>query len=310
MHQLAGEHILVTGGSGFIGRSVVAALAAAGARVRVADRVHYSDETRDPVAGVEVVAGDLRDPDVRDAAVTGVLTGIVHLAAITSVLGSLADPAAVHAANVDVTAGLLELARRRDVDHFVLASTNAVTGDVGAATIDESLPLRPLTPYGATKAAGEMLLSGYAGGYGMTTCALRLTNVYGPGMALKDSFVPRLMRAARDGTTIQVYGDGEQRRDLVHVSDVVHGLFAAWKGNHVGPLVIGAGRSVSVMEMVDAVRKVTGRPIATEHVPPKSAEMPAVIVSIDKARSLGYAPAVDLVTGLGTVWADLRQTDA
>jgi UDP-glucose 4-epimerase len=310
VHQLAGEHILVTGGSGFIGRSVVAALAAAGARVRVVDRVHYANETADPIAGVEVVAGELRDPDVRDTAVTSELTGIVHLAAITSVLGSLADPAAVHAVNVDVTAGLLELARRRDVGRFVLASTNAVTGDVGDAMIHEGRPLRPLTPYGATKAAGEMLLSGYAGGYGMTTCALRLTNVYGPGMALKDSFVPRLMRAARDGLTIQVYGDGEQRRDLVHVSDVVQGLFTAWAANHVGPLVIGAGRSVSVLEMIDAVRQVTGRPIVTEHVPAKAGEMPAVIVSIDKARSLGYAPAVDLATGLGTVWADLRQTDA
>jgi UDP-glucose 4-epimerase len=309
VHQLAGEHILVTGGSGFIGRSVVAALAAAGARVRVADRVHYANETANPIAGVEVVAGELRDPDVRDAAVTSELTGIVHLAAITSVLGSLADPAAVHAVNVDVTAGLLELARRRDVGRFVLASTNAVTGDVGDAMIHEGRPLRPLTPYGATKAAGEMLLSGYAGGYGMTTCALRLTNVYGPGMALKDSFVPRLMRAARDGLTIQVYGDGEQRRDLVHVSDVVQGLFTAWAANHVGPLVIGAGRSVSVLEMIDAVRQVTGRPIVTEHVPAKSGEMPAVIVSIEKARSLGYAPAVDLATGLGTVWADLRQID-
>ena len=74
--------------------------------------------------------------------------------------------------------------------------------------IHERLPLRPLTPYGATKAAAEMLLSGYAGGYGMATCALRLTNVYGPGMAHKDSLVPRLMRAVRDGPDRQVYGDG------------------------------------------------------------------------------------------------------
>lgn len=310
MDQLAGEHILVTGGAGFIGRTVVASLVQAGARVTVVDRLDYKTTVPEPVAEAETIVGELRDPDVRDAAVARGMTGIVHLAAITSVLGSLADPAAVHAVNVDVTAGLLELARRRDVGRFVLASTNAVTGDVGTSTIHEGLPLRPLTPYGATKAAGEMLLSGYAGGYGMTTCALRLTNVYGPGMAHKDSFIPRLMRAARDGNTIQVYGSGEQRRDLVHVTDVVGGLFTAWSSAHVGSLIIGGGRSVSVLDMVDAVRQATGQQIEIEHTPSKSGEMPAVIVSIDRARELGYEPKMDLTSGLRTVWADLGSVEA
>ncbi|HKE65805.1 MAG TPA: NAD-dependent epimerase/dehydratase family protein [Micromonosporaceae bacterium] len=310
MPQLAGEHILVTGGAGFIGRTVVASLASAGAHVTVVDRANYAEAVPDPLLGVDSIVGELRNPDVRDAAVTDSVSGIVHLAAITSVLGSLADPAAVHAANVDVTAGLLELARRRGVPRFVLASTNAVTGDVGTSVIHEGLPLRPLTPYGATKAAAEMLLSGYAGGYGMTTCSLRLTNVYGPGMARKDSFIPRLMRAARDGTTIQVYGDGAQRRDLVHVTDVVQGLLVAWSARHVGPLIIGGGRSVSVLDMLAAVHEATGRDIAIEHVPQRSGEMPAVIVSIEKARSLGYEPAIDLARGLRTVWNDLRYGDA
>src|SRR5262249_18262529 len=148
-----------------------------------------------PDPGVPTVLGDLRDPGVRDSAVTPGLTGIVHLGAVTSVLGSLADPALVYEANVAATPGLLGLARGRGVPRFLMASTNAVTGDVGTSTIHEELPTRPLTPYGATKAAAEMLLSGYAGGYGMGTCAVRLTNVYGPGMAAKDSFVPRIMRA-------------------------------------------------------------------------------------------------------------------
>jgi UDP-glucose 4-epimerase len=246
---------------------------------------------------------------VRDEAVAEGVTAIVHLAAATSVLGSLADPASVTAINVEATAALLELARRRGVPRFVLASTNAVTGDVGGATIHEGLAPRPLTPYGATKAAGEMLLSGYAGSYGLIGCALRMTNVYGPGMRLKDSFIPRLMRAARDGTTVQIYGDGGQRRDLVHVDDVVAGLFAAWAADHTGPVIIGAGRSVSVLEIVDAVRDAVGRPIATTHVAPKPGEMPAVVVSIELARSFGYTPAVDLSTGLPTVWSDLQSPE-
>jgi UDP-glucose 4-epimerase len=298
--MFAGDHVLVTGGSGFIGRSIVPALLADGARVTVADRMAYPDPE------VPTIQGDLCDPAVRDAAVTADLTGIVHLAAVTSVLGSLADPSLVHETNVNVTAGLLELSRRRGVGRFVMASTNAVTGDIGTGTIHEGMPLRPLTPYGATKAAAEMLMSGYGGGYDMITCALRLTNVYGPGMELKDSFVPRLMRAAMNNTTVQVYGDGLQRRDLVHVDDVVAGLRVAWGAQHVGPLIIGSGRSITVLDIVAGVERVVGAPITTEHVPPKPGEMPAVIVSIDVARALGYLPTVDLDSGLATVWADLR----
>jgi UDP-glucose 4-epimerase len=151
-----------------------------------------------------------------------------------------------------------------------------------------------------------MLLSGYAGAYGMTTCALRLTNVYGPGMSHKDSFVPRMMRAATNGTTIQVYGDGRQRRDLVHVDDVVAGALLAWDTGVTGPLIIGAGRSITVLEMIAAVERVTGGTLAREHVPAKNGEMPAVIVSIDRARALGYLPSMDLDSGLRTVWDDVQ----
>jgi len=298
--MLAGERILVTGGSGFIGRSVVPALRSAGAHVRVADLRPY------PSPDIPTVVGDLRDPAVREAAVTPDLTGVVHLAAVTSVLGSLADPVKVHQVNVEATAGLLELARVHRIPRFLAASSNAVVGDVGEATIDEELALRPLTPYGATKAAAEMLLSGYAGGYGMTTCALRLTNVYGPGMAHKDSLVPRIMRAVRDGGTLQVYGTGAQRRDLVHVADAVSGLLAAWQSGYVGSVIIGSGRSVSVSEVIEAAGTVIGRPVPVEHVPPKPGEMPAVIVSIARARKLGYEPEVTLHEGLATVWDEFR----
>ena len=305
MGELAGARILVTGGAGFIGRSVVPALRAAGATVSVVDRDPY------PLPDIPAVLGDLRDPAVRDAAVTADLTGVVHLAAETSVLGSLARPAVIHEVNVEATAALLELARLRGVRRFLMASTNAVVGDAltktaGAATLHEDLPLRPLTPYGATKAAAEMLLSGYAGGYAMTTCALRLTNVYGPGMARKDSLVPRIMRAFRADVPLQVYGTGAQRRDFVHVDDAVAGLLAAWRADHVGPLVVGAGRSVSVLELLAVAGEVLGRPVRVEHVDPKPGEMPAVVVSIERARALGYRPAVALADGLATVWDEFR----
>ena len=299
--DLAGQRVLVTGGSGFVGRTVVPLLRRHGADVVVADRRPYPDDT------VPTVLGDLADAGVRDAAVTADLDGIVHLAAITSVLRSAEQPQETFDTNVALTQGLLELARSRGVPRFVLASTNAVVGNVGTSTITEGTPLRPLTPYGATKAACEMLLSGYAGAYGMATCALRFTNIYGPGMAAKDSFVPRLMRAALAGGGVQVYGDGKQARDLVHVADVAAAVVAAWQRRFTGTAIIGAGRSVSVLDLIEAARTATGAPLPVEHVPAKTGEMPAVIVDVSLAgEELGYRPGYDLADGLRTVWEEFR----
>ena len=253
------------------------------------------------------VVGDLRDNHVRDEAVAPGTIGIVHLAASTSVLRSVERPAQTYADNVAVTQELLELARIRGVSRFLLASTNAVVGDVGTTTITEQLPLRPLTPYGATKAACEMLLSGYAGAYGMTACALRFSNVYGPGMAHKDSFVPRLMRAALTGSTVRIYGDGSQRRDLVHVDDVVRGVLLGWDSGYTGSVIIGSGRSVSVLELVETVRRVTGRPLKTEHVAAQRGEMPAVVLDLShSADVIGYRPTVELADGLASTWRYFR----
>jgi UDP-glucose 4-epimerase len=288
--------VLVTGGSGFVGRHVVRTLIADGHRVVVADRQEHPD--------VPTVVGDLSDPGVRDRAVTDEVEAVVHLAAETSVLGSVQRPAAVHRVNVEATAALLELARERGVEAFVLASTNAVVGAYDG-TFTEEVPLRPLTPYGATKAAGEMLVSGYAGAYGLRAPVLRLTNVYGPGMKDKDSFVPRMLRAAgRDGG-VQVYGDGLQRRDLVHVDDVARAFALAVAGWPSGPTIVGSGTSVTVLDLLEAARAATGRAIPAEHVPAKEGEMPAVVVDVSRARSLGWAPTVSLAEGMATAWADL-----
>ncbi len=304
MTELSGRRVLVTGGAGFVGRSVVRALRLAGALVAVLDRQPFPD------GDVTGVVGEITDPSTRDAAVGEGLDGIVHLAAVTSVLRSMEDPAGVYEANVAATAGLLELARVRGVERFLLASTNAVVGDVGDASIHEDIPLCPLTPYGATKAACEMLLSGYAGAYGMSTCALRLTNVYGQGMTHKDSLVARLMRAAMTGHTVEIYGDGTQRRDFVHVDDVVQGLLLAWRRRCTGSLIIGSGRSITVLDLLDRARRVTGRPLPAVHVAPKPGEMPAVVVDIGRARSLGYEPTVALDDGLPTAWADFAGPQA
>ncbi|MFF0147528.1 UDP-glucose 4-epimerase [Amycolatopsis sulphurea] len=294
-----GTPVVVTGGSGFIGRATVAAFRERDYPVTVVDRVRY--ETADE--GVRVVTGDLQDAAIREAAIAEGTGGIVHLAALTSVLKSVELPRETYAENVAVTHELLELCRTREVPRFVLASTNAVVGDVGTSTITLDLPTRPLTPYGATKAACEMLLSGYTGAYGMTTCALRFTNVYGPGMSHKDSFVPRMMRAALNDEGVRVYGTGKQMRDLVHIDDVVRAIVLAYEGGHSGRAIVGAGRSVSVLEMIETVREVTGAALPIEHVPAPAGEMPAVIVDVSaSAGTIGYRPETSLADGLATTW--------
>jgi UDP-glucose 4-epimerase len=300
------SRVLVTGGAGFIGRRVVRALLTEGHDVTVADLRAFPDPE------VRTLVGDLCDPDAATRAVEPGTDVIIHLAAVTSVLASVQDPVSTHRLNVDATARLLELGRENEVGTFLLASTNAVVGSGSAPgeVITERTVLCPLTPYGATKAAGEMLLGSYASCYGISGAALRFSNVYGPGMNEKDSFIPRLMRAARDGTGVQVRGDGSMLRDVVHVDDVVQGIFAAWRGQHNGPLILGSGQSVTVNEMVTTARKVTGAPIPAENVPVGSGEMPAVVLDISAAKALGYQPAFDLETGMATVWPDFAPEGA
>jgi UDP-glucose 4-epimerase len=299
---LAGRRVLVTGGSGFIGRHVVAELAADGARVRAVDINPHPDPA------VDIVLGDIADPAVLDRALDGRFESIVHLAAVTSVLRSLEHPVPTYQTNVAGTANVLEAGRAAGVSSLAFASTNAVVGPMELPKISEADTLRPLTPYGSTKAAGEMLMSAYTASYGLRCACLRLTNVYGPGMQAKDSIVARLMRAIRLGTTFEIYGDGTQVRDYVHVTDVVQAVRRALLSDQwAGPIVIGSGSSLSVLEVVDAVRTVSGARLLVRHGPARAGEMPAVIVDPTRAHAAGWSPRFprfqDGLVGVWDEWA-------
>jgi UDP-glucose 4-epimerase len=302
--DLAGRRILVTGGSGFIGRHVVSDLLGAGAQVRVVDLKPHPDPE------VDVVIGDIAEREVLDAALEGGFDGIAHLAAVTSVLRSLEHPELTFRTNVAATAELLEAGRAAGVSALVFASTNAVVGPMQGPVISEADLPNPLTPYGATKAAAEMLMTAYTASYGVRCVALRLTNVYGPGMQAKDSIVARLMRAIRLEQTFEIYGDGQQVRDYVHAADVTAAMrlgltHESWSG----PTVIGSGRSLSVLEVIDAVRSVTGADIQVRHGSPRPGEMPAVIVDNGRARSAGWSPTFTFEEGLVGVWDEWSAVD-
>jgi UDP-glucose 4-epimerase len=303
--SLAGKRVLVTGGSGFIGRHVVSVLSGDGARVRVVDLQPHPDPA------VDIVLGDISDPEILSRACDGGIDGIVHLAAVTSVLRSLEHPKLTFSTNVAGTAALLEAGRAAGATSLAFASTNAVTGPMEAPKITEAATLRPLTPYGSTKAAGEMLMSAYTASYGLRCACLRLTNVYGPGMQAKDSIVARLMRAIRLGTTFEIYGDGNQVRDYVHVTDVVAAMRLALTSDQwTGPTVIGSGTSLSVHQVVDAVREVSGAKLEVRHGEAKPGEMPAVIVDPSRAHAVGWSPAFpQLSDGLVGVWEEWSKAD-
>jgi UDP-glucose 4-epimerase len=302
--DLAGRRVLVTGGSGFIGRHVVSDLRQAGATVRVVDLKPHPDPD------VDVVLGDISDRGVLQGAFDGGFGGVVHLAAVTSVLRSMEHPELTFSTNVEGTHALLEAARAAGVTSLVFASTNAVTGPMRAPAITEAATLEPLTPYGATKAAGEMLMSAYTASYGVRCTALRLTNVYGPGMQAKDSIVARLMRAIRLSGAFEIYGDGTQVRDYVHAADVTAAArLGLTDDSWSGPMVIGTGRSLSVLEVLDAVREATGAEIEVRHGPARPGEMPAVIVDPSRARAAGWSPRFSFEEGLAGVWQEWSQLD-
>lgn len=284
----------MTGGAGFIGSATVNALLARGDEVVVIDQR-------------AAAPADLCDEGAIEAAVTTDVEAVVHLAARTSVLGTVADPLGTFRVNVEATSRLAEQCRRRGVPRLVFASTNAVVGAgiADGALIDERTTLVPLTPYGATKAAAEAVLSAYRHSYGLQTTVLRLTNVYGPGMlaAAKDTAVARLLRAALSGDVFDVYGVGDQVRDYVFIDDVVDALLAAVDGR-ISPVLVtyGSGTSVSVLELARMVRSVTGAALPLRHVPVREGEMAGVRVDIGLARSLGLVPRVALGEGLAHTW--------
>jgi UDP-glucose 4-epimerase len=285
--DLTGRRVLVTGGSGFIGRHVVSELAAAGADVRVIDLQPHPDPA------VEIVVGDIADPDAVTRAFAGGRDSIVHLAAVTSVLKSIEEPEKTFRTNVIGTNAVLQAGRAAGVTSLAFASTNAVTGPM-------------TTPAGGGPAAKISESQVLTAVYGMRCAPIRLTNVYGPGMQAKDSIVARLMRCIRLGTEFEVYGDGSQIRDYVHAHDVVAAMkLALCSEQWSGPMVIGSGESLSVLEVIEAVQQVSGHEIAFRHGPAKAGEMPAVVVDPSRAHAAGWSPRYStLADGLVGVWEE------
>jgi UDP-glucose 4-epimerase len=299
------EAILVTGGAGFVGATLVRRLAASGYRVRVLDNLSTGDEAHLAGVDAELVQGDIRDVDALDSALTG-LDAVIHLAAAGSVVGSVQDPVGNFESNVLGTFRVLDAARRAGVRRTVQASTGgALIGDANPPVNEQSLP-KPLSPYGASKLAGEGYAHAYAQTYGLTTVAVRFGNVYGPWCARKRGVLNVYFESLHSGAPLIIYGDGSASRDYVHVSDIAQALQLALEKDIPGGTVLHAASGVEtpLHVLADLCRQAAGLPDhPIEYRPARLGEVGRNFASYDLAHQLlGYSPTVKREDGIPLLW--------
>lgn len=265
------ENWLITGGCGFIGRNLILRLLKEGKGIRVFDNLSVCGlKDLAAIAEVEVgkgedghcrpgviqlVEGDIRDGSALPAALKD-MDIVVHLAANTGVPKSVADPTMDFSANAFGTFQLLEQARLARVKRFIFASSGAPTGNA-TPPITENAVARPVSPYGASKLAGEGYCSAYFHCFGLETVALRFSNVYGPFSRHKTSVVAKFVNAALAGEDWTIFGDGQQTRDFLYVADLVDAIWRAAMTPDIGGEIfqISTGVEHTLLELVHALQQ-------------------------------------------------------
>ncbi|MGD0559552.1 MAG: SDR family NAD(P)-dependent oxidoreductase [Streptosporangiaceae bacterium] len=299
------DGILVTGGAGFVGATLVRRLVTSGYQVRVIDNLSTGDAEHLAGVDAELVKGDIRDPAAMDDALKG-MSAIVHLAAAGSVIGSVQDPEMNFEVNVLGTFRVLDAARRAGIERVVQASTGgALIGDATPPVNEKSLP-KPISPYGASKLAGEGYAHAFAKTYGVRTVAIRFGNVYGPWCARKRGVINVFFESIHSGVPLVIYGDGSASRDYVHVDDISNALQLGLEKDVPGGTVLHAASGVEtpVKDLADLCRQAAGVPDhPIEFRPKRAGEVGRNFASYDLANQLlGYAPTVAREVGIPRTW--------
>jgi UDP-glucose 4-epimerase len=295
---------LVTGGAGFIGSHVADALLGGGWEVVILDNLATGSTANLPV-GAEFIEGDAGDADILGGIMPG-CQAIFHLAAVSSVQDSLDRPLAVHDANLTATLTLLEAAVRHRIPRFVFSSSAAVYGDTGGRPAREDMTPSPLSHYAVQKLACEHYCGVYRRLHGLETVCLRYFNVYGPRQRADSPYsgvIAKFLDAAKAGRAMTIFGDGEQVRDFCHVCDVVAANLAAATASRAAiedeTFNIGSGTSVSVNNLVETIRSISGSKQEPEHREARAGEIRFSQADISRASSqLHYRPSVGLAQGL------------
>lgn len=301
--------VMVTGGGGYIGSHACQALAAAGHEPVTFD--NFRTGWHDAVQFGPAIEGDLRDRDAIERALRDVRPdAVLHFAALIEVGASVGDPAGYWANNFLSAQSLFDAMVATGVDKLVFSSTCAVNGDLDGVEIDETSPINPASPYGATKAAVELMLQGYVRAYGLRALTFRYFNVAGADPAARigehhrpeTHLIPLVIDAIRgDRGALKVFGtdydtrDGICVRDYVHVLDLVAAHVAALayldRADRVPLLCLGTGRGMTVREIIAAAEAVTGEKVPHDLAPRRPGDPASLVCGSALARQeLGWTP--------------------
>ena len=296
--------VCVTGAAGFIGGHLSEALLRQGHEVVGLD--DFSSGKRENTAllskfsNFKLIEGSIADPHAVERAIAGA-TWVFHLAAIPSVPLSMSEPERTNAVNIGGTVNVLEAARRHGAKRVVLACSCAAYGDGEEQPKHERLQVRPMSPYAAQKIACELYAQTYTRAYGLPCVALRFFNVYGPRQDPKSDYaaaIPRFTTRLLAGTGPIVFGDGQQTRDFVHVSDAVEALWLLGRTPAVGIWNVSSGRAVAVATLADLVERYIGVRLERSSGPQRLGDVQDSSLASTRLRRLGWQPRVSLVAGV------------
>ena len=300
---------LVTGGAGFIGSHLVEKLLSAGHEVSILDDFNDFYDPAIKRANIAAVADhvrvhaiDLRDGRaVKDLFHREKFETIAHLAARAGVRPSITDPQLYFDTNVNGTLHLLEAARLSGTERFIFASSSSVYGISKVVPFSEDLHLtQTISPYAATKIAGEFLCSTYSHLYQMRIVALRFFTVYGARQR-PDLAIHQFTRRIYNGRPIDQFGDGSTRRDYTYIDDIIQGVMAAFR--YEGPLFdifnLGESDTIELRTLIAEIERALGRKAQVNQLPEQPGDVPITCADISKAkRLLGYRPTTSLRAGL------------
>jgi UDP-glucuronate 4-epimerase len=301
---------LVTGGAGFIGSHVIEALLARGERVVCVDnfdpfydaaikRQNLSKALHHPL--FTLIEGDIRNQQAMAEVFRNYPPDrIFHAAARAGVRPSVADPLLYEDVNIRGTLMLLELARQRAIKTFVFASSSSVYGGLQKVPFSEDIPsLQPISPYAATKLAGEFVCYTYHHLYSLPVTCLRFFTVYGPRQR-PEMAIHRFVRLIEEGQKVQVYGDGTARRDFTYIDDIVQGVLSSLDRPFSFEVInIGESETIELKDLIHVIEQALGKRAVVEFLPWQPGDVPVTYADIAKARRLlGYRPTTPVKEGI------------